>query len=99
VANFGAFVDIGVKESGLLHISQISDEFVDNALDKLKVGEQLKVKVTEIDHDRKRISLSCKSDSSVEYSKSSGSSRKAKPQKEEKIKNNAFSGLAGLRLK
>jgi uncharacterized protein len=99
ITNFGAFVDIGVKESGLLHISQISDEFVENALDKLKVGEQLKVKVTEIDLDRKRISLSCKSDSGVEYSKSSGSPKKAKPQKEEKIKNNAFAGLAGLRLK
>ncbi len=100
ITNFGAFVDIGVKESGLLHISQISDEFVENALDKLKVGEQLKVKVTEIDLDRKRISLSCKSDASVEFSKSSGKGpRKAKPQKDEKIKNTAFAGLANLRLK
>ncbi len=100
ITNFGAFVDIGVKESGLLHISQISDEFVENALDKLKVGEQLKVKVTEIDMARKRISLSCKSDASVEYSKGSNSgARTPKPKKEEKIKNNAFSGLAGLRLK
>ena len=101
ITNFGAFVDIGVKESGLLHISQIADEFIENPLDKLKVGQELKVKVTEVDTDRKRISLSCKSDASVEYSRSSGNSPKKsnKPKKEEKIKNNAFSGLAGLRLK
>jgi uncharacterized protein len=100
ITNFGAFVDIGVKESGLLHISQIADEFVENPLDKLKVGQELKVKVTEIDTDRKRISLSCKSDASVEYTKSTGNpTKRAKPQKEEKIKNNAFSGLSGLRLK
>jgi uncharacterized protein len=101
ITNFGAFVDIGVKESGLLHISQIADEFIENPLDKLKVGQELKVKVTEIDAQRKRISLSCKSDASVDYSKSAGNSpkRAAKAPKEEKIKNNAFSGLSGLRLK
>jgi len=101
ITNFGAFVDIGVKESGLLHISQIADEFVENPLDKLKVGQELKVKVTEIDADRKRISLSCKSDANVDYTKSTGNSpkRAGKPQKDEKIKNNAFSGLSGLRLK
>lgn len=101
ITNFGAFVDLGVKESGLLHISQISDEFVENALEKLKVGEQLKVKVTEVDLERKRISLSCKSDASVEYNSGPRpqTSNSKKAPKEEKIKNNAFSGLAGFRLK
>lgn len=101
ITNFGAFVDIGVKESGLLHVSQISDEFVENALDKLKVGEQLKVRVTGVDLDRKRISLSCKSeggeDRSANYSQGSRKPKKQKPQPE--IKNNAFAGLAGLKLK
>jgi uncharacterized protein len=104
ITNFGAFVDMGVKESGLLHISQIADEFVENPLDKLKVGQELKVRVIEVDLDRKRVSLSCKSDSSVEYSKSKGSGannkttqKNTKPQPQ--IKNNAFAGLAGLKLK
>ncbi len=101
ITNFGAFVDMGVKESGLLHISQISNEFVENPLDKLKVGQELKVRVIEVDLDRKRVSLSCKTDSEVEYSKHSGKGpkpkTKAKPQPQ--MKNNAFAGLANLKLK
>jgi len=107
ITNFGAFVDMGVKESGLLHISQISDEFVENPLDKLKVGQELKVRVTELDIDRKRISLSCKSDSDLNYNKnSSGHSGKSQSQRSSvpkqapvNLKNNAFAGLAGLKLK
>lgn len=105
ITNFGAFVDLGVKESGLLHISQISDEFVENPLDKLKVGEQLKVKVTEVDLDRKRIALSCKSDASVDY-QTSGKARgeqrankKTQKAMAKDIKNNAFAALSGLRIK
>jgi protein Tex len=108
ITNFGAFVDIGVKESGLLHISHISDEFIENPLDKLKVGQELKVKVIGIDFERKRISLSCKSDAQVERTstprertssgKSSGQRPVAIPAQKE-IKNNAFAGLAGLKLK
>lgn len=103
ITNFGAFVDLGVKESGLLHISQIADEFIENPLDKLTVGQELKVRVTEVDLDRKRIGLSCKSDSDVNYTKSSGtpkgnsSNKKNNPPQE--IRNNAFAKLAGLKLK
>lgn len=105
ITNFGAFVDIGVKESGLLHISQISDEFVENPLDKLKVGQQLKVKVTEIDLERKRIALSCKSDAEVNYNTSTKerandrANKKAQRAVSGEIKNNAFAALSGLRLK
>lgn len=101
ITNFGAFVDIGVKESGLLHVSQISNEYVENSLDKLKVGEQVKVKVIELDVDRKRISLSCKTDSDVNYSKSSGGPRPSNRKQKEapKLVNNAFSGLKGFKLK
>jgi uncharacterized protein len=106
ITNFGAFVDMGVKESGLLHISQIADEFVENPLDKLTVGQELKVRVIEVDLDRKRVSLSCKSDSKAEYDRNSsgasssrGNSNKAKQKSQPQIKNNAFSGLAGLKLK
>lgn len=93
ITNFGAFVDLGVKESGLLHISQIADKFVENPMDLLKVGQELKVKVTELDLDRKRISLSCKSDSGVDYSSKQEAPRAKKQQPAANLKNNAFAGL------
>lgn len=97
ITNFGAFVDIGLKESGLLHVSQISDTFVANPLDKLKVGQTLKVRVSEIDADRKRISLSCKK---LEKSAPARAGNKQKNKnKKQDIKNNAFAGLANLKLK
>ena len=103
ITNFGAFVDLGVKESGLLHISQIADEFIENPLDKLTVGQELKVRVTEVDIERRRIGLSCKSDGDVNYSKPSGGSRSSKPNKKaqvpQEIRNNPFAGLANLKLK
>jgi uncharacterized protein len=101
ITNFGAFVDMGVKESGLLHISQIADEFIENPLEKLTVGQELKVRVIEVDVSRKRISLSCKSDGDVNYNKNSnaGASKKVTVKPQQEIRNNAFAGLAGLKLK
>jgi uncharacterized protein len=61
ITQFGAFVDIGIKENALIHISQMSDTFVDNPLAVLKVGETVKGRLIELDVDRKRISLSLKS--------------------------------------
>lgn len=60
VTNFGAFVDIGVHQDGLVHISELSDEYVKNPADVVAVGDVLNVKVMEVDVARKRISLSCK---------------------------------------
>ncbi len=60
VANFGAFVDIGVHQDGLVHISQLSDTFVSDPRNVLKVGQNVKVRVLEVDEARKRISLSMK---------------------------------------
>ena len=60
VADFGAFVDIGVHQDGLVHISQISDSYVRHPLDVLKVGDIVTVKVLDVDIKRKRISLSMK---------------------------------------
>ncbi|MCT4642894.1 MAG: helix-hairpin-helix domain-containing protein [Bacteriovoracaceae bacterium] len=101
ITNFGAFVDVGVKESGLLHISQIADEFIENPMDKLKVGQKVKVKVIELDTTRKRISLSCKSDSDVDYSGGApkGAKKNKKSNAPKEIKNNAFAGLAGFKVK
>ena len=60
VTAFGAFVDIGVHQDGLVHISQISDEFVKNPADFLKVGQKVQATVMEVDLPRKRIALSLK---------------------------------------
>jgi uncharacterized protein len=60
VAAFGAFVDIGVHQDGLVHISQISDQFVKTPADVVKVGQRVQVTVMEVDMSRKRIALSMK---------------------------------------
>jgi uncharacterized protein len=60
VIDFGAFVDIGVHQDGLVHISQIADKFVKHPLDVVKVGDIVNVKVLSVDKDRKKISLSMK---------------------------------------
>ncbi|MDP3838605.1 MAG: Tex family protein, partial [Methylococcales bacterium] len=61
VANFGAFVDIGVHQDGLVHISHLSDTFIKDPRDAVKTGDMVKVTVMEIDVERKRIALSMKS--------------------------------------
>ena len=61
ITNFGAFVDIGIKENGLLHISQISDRRISSVDEVLHLNQHVKVKVLEVDHARKRISLTMKS--------------------------------------
>jgi uncharacterized protein len=58
ITDFGAFVDIGVHLDGLVHVSQLSDKFVKHPSDVLKVGQQVKVTVMDVDLDRKRIALS-----------------------------------------
>ena len=63
ITNFGAFVDVGVHQDGLVHISAMSDKFIKNPADFLKVGQKVKVRVTEIDIARKRISLSMRKQS------------------------------------
>ena len=61
VTHFGAFVDIGVHQDGLIHISQLADHFVKDPTQEVSVGDIVKVTVMEIDEQRKRISLSRKS--------------------------------------
>ncbi len=61
VTAFGAFVDIGVHQDGLAHISQLSDDFVKNPADVVKVGQRVMATVMEVDMGRKRIALSLKS--------------------------------------
>jgi uncharacterized protein len=66
VANFGAFVDIGVHQDGLVHISHLADVFVKDPHDVVKTGERVSVKVLEIDIQRKRIALSMKKEGGEE---------------------------------
>ena len=60
VIDFGAFVDIGVHQDGLVHISQISNDYISHPSDVLKVGEKVKVKILSVDLQKKRISLTMK---------------------------------------
>ncbi|MDF0604292.1 RNA-binding transcriptional accessory protein [Neisseriaceae bacterium TC5R-5] len=65
VANFGAFVDIGVHQDGLVHISALSNKFIDDPRKVVKAGDVVKVKVLEVDVPRKRIALSMRLDDEV----------------------------------
>jgi uncharacterized protein len=74
VTNFGAFVDIGVHQDGLVHISEISDKFVKNPADVLSVNQKVTVTVMSVDIQRRRISLSMKSDALSRLQAEAGSS-------------------------
>ncbi|MDR2028549.1 MAG: helix-hairpin-helix domain-containing protein [Treponema sp.] len=62
VVDFGAFVDLGIKETALVHISEMGDHFVKDPLDAVKVGDVLEFRIIGLDQDRRRISLSRKSE-------------------------------------
>ena len=87
VTNFGAFVDIGVHRDGLVHISQLADRFVSDPTEVVKVGQVVKVRVTEINEKLKRIGLSMRLEDKPRPAKGknkpkgAGKPRKKKPQK------------------
>lgn len=83
---FGAFVDIGVHQDGLVHVSQITDKFISNPAEVLKVSQKVMVTVTEVDINRKRIALTMKENGGNTQSKDKGKSaggQKAKEQEPE----------------
>ncbi|MDO4228169.1 S1 RNA-binding domain-containing protein, partial [Neisseria sp.] len=100
VANFGAFVDIGVHQDGLVHISALSNKFVQDPREVVKAGDVVKVKVLEVDAARKRIALTMRLDDepSTQTKRSDrpsennrrGDNRSAKPQREKPIGNTAM---------
>ena len=103
VTNFGAFVDIGVHQDGLVHISVLADRFVKDPRDVVKAGDIVKVKVMEVDQERKRIALSMRlADKAEEATNARRENRQGKPrntgqnrearskQQEKPVANNAF---------
>ncbi len=92
VANFGAFVDIGVHQDGLVHISALSNRYVENPRDVVKAGDIVTVKVLEIDVKRKRISLTLKLQDEISREVSATSPRRIK---QPKVENKAPSSLFG----
>jgi uncharacterized protein len=79
VAAFGAFVDIGVHQDGLVHISQLADRFVKDPHEVVKAGDVVKVRVTEIDIPRKRIALTMRKDGGSETQPARPEARGGKP--------------------
>jgi protein Tex len=79
VTNFGAFVDIGVHQDGLVHISMMSHKFIKDPRELVKAGDVLKVKVLEVDLQRKRIALTMKLDAPPAYGHGEQSGRDRQP--------------------
>ena len=83
VTAFGAFVDVGVHQDGLVHISQLADRFVKNPSDVVKTQQQVTVTVLEVDLERKRISLSMKANPDKS---ATGTKREPKPERKSKVR-------------
>lgn len=108
ITNFGAFVDIGVKQDGLVHISQLSDRFVSNPSEVVSLTQEVTVRVLEVDVPRKRINLSMKQEAGGEGARAPRTSRdrsamqngpgqkKAFEKKEEAPVSDLAAQLAGL---
>jgi uncharacterized protein len=110
VTNFGAFVDIGVHQDGLVHISQLADHFVKDPAEVVSPGDKVQVRVLEVNFEKNQIALTMKKEGAAfagprPSSASSGPRPSAggrgapPPQKMQELKNNAFAGLANLKLK
>ncbi|EYD73671.1 Tex family protein [Limimaricola hongkongensis] len=79
VAAFGAFVDIGVHQDGLVHVSQLADRFVKDPHEVVKAGDVVQVRVTEVDVARKRIGLSMRKDGGASAGEDRGARQKPRP--------------------
>ncbi len=90
VANFGAFVDIGVHQDGLVHISMLSEQHIKNPHDFIKIGAIVIVKVLEVDLQRKRIQLSMKLNAEKSISRPSAPVREKHHESSHKIENTAL---------
>jgi uncharacterized protein len=104
VTAFGAFVDVGVHQDGLVHVSKLADRFVRDPKEVVKVGDRIQVRVMEVDLQRKRISLSAKKDDRPDSQSATsspkqnqgqprGQSNRPTREKEKTFANNPFANL------
>jgi uncharacterized protein len=93
VTAFGAFVDVGVHQDGLVHISQLSNRFVKDPSDVVKAGDRLKVRVLDVDLARKRISLTAKTGGAPPEKRASPPERRGPPPEKKEFRNNPFADL------
>jgi len=104
VTAFGAFVDVGVHQDGLVHVSELSDRFVRDPGDVVKVHQKVLVTVIDVDAERKRISLSMKTNPGRREKEEKREEKKfvpkqAKPERPKKVPfNNPFGKLSGVKL-
>ena len=100
ITRFGAFIDIGVKQDGLVHVSEISHRYITDPNEALKLNDKVQVKVLEVDVARKRIALSIKQTQEAPERKSQGHRPKPARNKEEDLGNlNVNDALAALKKK
>jgi uncharacterized protein len=95
VTHFGAFVDVGVHQDGLVHISALSTRFVSDPREVVKAGDVVKVKVMEVDVARKRIGLSMRLDDTPEASEANAKARPTKQRESKAHKQQSSSSLGG----
>ena len=98
VTAFGAFVDVGVHQDGLVHVSQLADRFVKDPAEVVKAGDRIKIRVLDVDLERKRISLSAKKGGQPKKEAKKKDARregpkKPSPRKPEKFSNSPFAAL------
>lgn len=81
VVDFGAFVDLGIKETALLHLSEMSNHYIENPMDVVKVGDIISAKIIDIDEKRKRIGLSMRSEEKNRINRQQSSEKKVQKPK------------------
>ena len=94
VAQFGAFVDLGVHQDGLVHVSQLANKFVSDAREVVKTGQVVKVRVLEVDLARKRVSLTMKLDAPTGAARAAGADNSFKPAGRQEQRGRSASALA-----
>ncbi len=95
VTNFGAFVDVGVHQDGLVHISMLANKYVKDPREVVKTGDVVKVKVLEVDAQRKRIALTMRLTDDSRVHKAQNTQQKSAPVKKSSQQKNAASKAAG----
>ena len=93
ITAFGAFVDVGVHQDGLVHVSHLSDRFVSNPHEVVKVSQKVEVTVLEVDVPRKRISLSMKSDGAARPTGKRAAAKKEEPEEDFQVKLSKLKGM------